>query len=154
MYPVLLVFHSVFRWLLLTTVVYSLFRALTGLWSNREFNAFDNRTRHWTATIAHLQLVIGILLYVKSPIPNYFWHQSHEPRRFGEHGFFAVIHASAMVVAVIVITIGSALAKRQEAARNKYKIILISYLLSFLIFLVAMPWPFSPFVSRPYFRPF
>lgn len=71
-YPFLLSLHSPVRWLVLASLVFSLFRAFTGLRRRRVFSKTDNAIRHWTATIAHIQLMLGIWLYCISPIVAYF----------------------------------------------------------------------------------
>jgi len=98
----------------------------------------DNNWRHWTATIAHVQLMIGMVMYFKSA--------SFEPL------FFRVIHISMMITAILVITIGSALSKRQEEDQQKFRILFLFFGIALLIILIAIPWPFSPFAQRPFFR--
>jgi hypothetical protein len=57
-----------------------------------------------------------------------------------------------MFSAIIVITIGSAMAKRKATDRERFKTMLTWYAIALLIIFLAIPWPFSPFANRPYFR--
>jgi hypothetical protein len=57
-----------------------------------------------------------------------------------------------MFTAIIVITIGSAMAKRKATDRERFKTMLTWYAIALLIIFLAIPWPFSPFANRPYFR--
>ncbi|WP_126973904.1 hypothetical protein [Gynurincola endophyticus] len=152
MYSILLSLHSGVRWLVLICILYALYRAYTGYTKKREFNQADNAIRHWTATMAHIQMIIGILLYVKSPVVQYFWKNVSAASRNGQYIFYALIHLLLMLTAIILLTIGSAKAKRANTAYRKYKIILLWFSLALLIILVAIPWPFSPLSNRPYFR--
>lgn len=150
MYQVLTFYHSMFRWLVLIVLLYAVCRAARGYYSNAIFSKTDNALRHWTATICHLQLTLGIILYTKSPIVNYYWAHLKDAGR--ELVFFGVIHLLMMLAAIVFITIGSAKAKRMPTDRQKFKTMLVWYSIGLLIILMAIPWPFSPLASRPYFR--
>lgn len=69
-----------------------------------------------------------------------------------EFTFFGMIHSLLMLVAIIVITFGSALAKRKTTDREKFKTMLYWFSIALIIILIAIPWPFSPLANRPYFR--
>ncbi len=152
MYQVLLITHSYIRWFVLIGLFAALYRASKGYFSNLEFSNTDNFIRHWTATIAHIQLLIGIMLYTQSPTIKYFWGNFKEASRYLENNFFGIIHLIFMLIAIITITIGSALAKRVQGDKNKFKTMLIWFSMALLIVFLAIPWAFSPFANRPYFR--
>jgi hypothetical protein len=59
-----------------------------------------------------------------------------------------------MIIAIIIITIGSAKAKRKQAENEKFKTMAIWFTIGLLVILANIPWPFSPLTSRPYFRHF
>lgn len=154
MYSSLLFFHSLFRWLVLVSLVYAIIRAYGGYTHNRAFSRTDNAVRHWTATLAHIQLVLGFTLYFTSPIVKYFFaHFKQEIGRI-DLTFFGIIHTLFMFTAIVIITIGSALAKRKPTDHEKFKTMLIWFSLALVLIFVAIPWPFSPLVNRPYLRPY
>ncbi|WBV57440.1 hypothetical protein PFY10_03155 [Chryseobacterium daecheongense] len=152
MYQTLTFLHSIFRWLVLISLIYSIFRAYKGYRSNSKFSKTDDSVRHWTATIAHIQLFLGIILYSKSPIVSYFWKNFKVAKDTGDLLFFGLIHISLMLISIVMITIGSALAKRKETDKDKFRTILLWFGVGLLIILIAIPWPFSPLANRPYFR--
>jgi len=152
MYSFLLTIHSLFRWLVLVGMVYAIFRAYKGWFNNLEFSKFDNSVRHITATIAHIQLIFGICLYCISPIVQYFLHNFKDAIHERQIRFFGMEHSSMMLLAIIIITIGSALSKRKTTDKAKFKTMALSYTLAFIIILVNIPWSFSPLISRPLFR--
>ncbi|RYZ39328.1 MAG: hypothetical protein EOP49_30315, partial [Sphingobacteriales bacterium] len=127
-------------------------RAWKGYRQRSVFSKTDNSVRHWTATIAHVQLMIGILLYSQSPIISYFWKNTREAIHFADSRFFAIIHMLAMLIAIVIVTIGSAVAKRKTADHEKFRTLLIWFGLALLIIFMAIPWPFSPLAQRPYLR--
>ncbi|MFN8284236.1 MAG: hypothetical protein U0U67_13540 [Chitinophagales bacterium] len=120
----------------------------------KPFTAFDNRVRHTTATIAHIQLIIGLWLYGISPVVRYFLANFKEAIHQREIRFFGMEHITVMLVAMVVITIGSAMAKRKPTDLQKFKTMAIWFTFGLLLILSSVPWKFSPLISRPYFRAF
>ena len=176
MYSLLLFLHSLFRWLVVLSLMYAILRAHRGVrshgeirsrWterppdasqSGRPFTKTDDAIRHWTATISHIQLMLGCVLYFTSPLIKLFYSSNKvvltQTAAQRELSFFGVIHMSLMLAAIVVITIGSALAKRREASREKFATMLRWFSIAGVLILIAVPWPFSPLVSRPLFRTF
>lgn len=152
MYSTLITVHSVFRWLVLITLLLSIYRAWKGMASGAVFSRTDNAFRHWTATISHVQLMIGMILYFQSPITDYFLKNFSIAISTLEFTFFGLIHSVLMLVAIVVITFGSALAKRKITDREKFRTMLYWFSIALIIILIAIPWPFSPLANRPYFR--
>ena len=154
MYAWLLFAHSLFRWLVLASLLVAIFRAYKGYTSQSAFSQTDNAIRHWTATIAHIQLLIGFTLYLKSPLVKYFIGHFKEAVANRDAVFFGVVHIACMLVAIVLITIGSALAKRKPTAREQFGTQLIWFSAALLLIVLAIPWPFSPLANRPYIRTF
>ncbi len=152
MYSVLLFLHSIFRWLVLVSLVYSIYRAFRGYTLRLAFSKTDNAIRHWTATLAHIQLMIGMVLYFKSPLVQHFWSPAGKVTASKELTFFSLIHLALMLVSIILITIGSAKAKRQLQDQAVFKTIFTWYLVALILIFIAIPWPFSPLANRPYIR--
>ncbi|UIR56763.1 hypothetical protein LZQ00_02845 [Sphingobacterium sp. SRCM116780] len=140
------------RWLVLTSLLYAIYRAYKGYTLNTQFSKTENAIRHWTAIIAHVQLIIGIILYTQSPIVQYFWHNFNEAIQNLDIAFFGLLHIILMLTAILLITIGSALSKRKTTDKEKFKTMLVWFLVALIIILIAIPWPFSPLSNRPYFR--
>ncbi len=154
MYSTLLILHSLTRWLVLAFLVYSIYRAYVGINNNKTFSKTDNAFRHWTATIAHIQLMIGILLYTQSPIVKYFWSETEIRFQNLDLTFYGLIHLVLMLTSIVVLTIGSALAKRKPTDTEKFKTMSVWFSVALIIIFIAIPWSFSPLASRPNFRTF
>jgi hypothetical protein len=152
MYSILLTLHSAIRWLVLASLVYALITAFRGWHSDKPFSKRDNLIRHATATVAHVQLIVGLWLYSISPIVNYFIHSYSEAVHNRGVRFFGMEHSLMMIIAITVLTIGSVVAKRKKSDRQKFKTMAIWFSVALIIILVSIPWPFSPFTARPYFR--
>ncbi len=153
MYATLLALHSLTRWLVLSTLLFAIFRGYRGWLGQKPYLRFDDRVRHITATIAHVQLLLGIWLYFISPIVAYFLHNFHTAVHDRAIRFFGMEHITMMLTGIILITIGSAKAKRQATDRQKFKTMAIWFTVALLVILSSVPWSFSPLISRPNFRP-
>lgn len=152
MYQTLTFLHSTVRWFVLLSLLYSIYIAYKGFYSGKIFSKTDNSIRHWTATIAHIQLIIGITFYTQSPIIKYFFNNFNVAIQDFEMAFFGLIHGVLMLIAIVILTIGSAMSKRKATDREKFKTMLIWFSTALFIILIAIPWPFSPLAHRPYFR--
>lgn len=151
---VYLFFHSLLRWLLLVALLACIVKAYIGYSRQQQFTDIDNSLRHWTATIAHVQLVFGIILYSQSAITKYFWKNKEVAIHDMHTTFFGLVHILLMLTAIVLITIGSALAKRKVADGDKFKTMFLWFIIALVIILIAIPWPFSPLAQRPYIRQF
>lgn len=151
MYATLLFFHTSFRWLVLASLLFALYRAGTGCLQDRAFSRIDEAARRWTVTIAHIQLVLGMLLYTQSPAVRFYWKHG-AGSGYPDGSFFALVHAAAMLTAIAVLTAGAAKAKRTAPSGARFRILLRWYTAALILILLAIPWPFSPLSQRPYFR--
>lgn len=154
MYVFLLVLHSLVRWLVLVMLQYAVYRGIRGWRSGSLFTVIDERIRHITATVAHVQLMIGYVLYFTSPLVKYFRGHYAEALRQPDSRFFGMIHVLLMTLAVIVVTIGSAMAKRKKTATAKFRTMTCWYIAALVIIFLVIPWPFSPLAKRPFIRNF
>ena len=145
MYIGLLHTHSLVRWIMLILLVIAIFRAYGGWKSKRSFTPGDKKITLFTLIFSHIQLLIGLLLYMVSPSVQ---------TALGQHGmgaimkdkfmrFWVVEHIMMMVVAIVIITIGYSLAKRAANDADRFRKIFIYFLISLLIILISIPWPFT-----------
>lgn len=153
MYYFLLSLHSLVRWLVLLSLLVSLCMAYRGLIRKTIFGPAVNKVRHWTATIAHIQMLIGMTLYFQSPIVKTAVADGNEAM-LANNLFFRYLHISLMLISIVVITIGSAKAKRAATDPDKYTTMLRWFAAGLIIILLAIPWPFYDYISRPLIRKF
>lgn len=154
MYSTLLIVHSIFRWALVGMLAYMIGRSFAGYRQNLIYTPVDNALRHWTATVAHIQLMIGMVLYFKSPLVSYFWKNPAPADLPFDFSFFSLLHITLMILAVILLTVGSAMAKRTASDQEKFRTIFLWFLAGLILIAVAIPWPFSPLAQRPLIRNF
>ncbi|WP_316844103.1 hypothetical protein [Pedobacter psychrodurus] len=154
MHQILLTLHSINRWLVLLSLLYSIYIAGRGRWQQKAFSANDNLIRHGTATIAQIQLLLGLSLYMISPVVKYMVAETGSSQLLSEHVFFKYVHIWLMAASVVLITIGSATAKRMQTDKEKFSTMLIWFSIALLLIIAAIPWPFSPLANRPFIRSF
>jgi hypothetical protein len=154
MYLLVLATHSLIRWFVLVSLMFAIFWGYRGWLLKKPYTKFDDRVRHITATIAHVQLIIGLWLYFISPIVAYFLYNFSTAVQNRQVRFFGMEHVTMMLTGIVLITIGSSKAKRKTTNQEKFKTMAIWFTIALLVILSSVPWSFSPLVSRPLFRPF
>jgi hypothetical protein len=154
MYNLILLLHSLVRWLVLISLLVAIFRSYQGWLGRKAYSKFDERLRVATVTILHIQFMLGVWLYAVSPITTWFIHHFNEGVRLREIRFFGMEHVTMMFIAVAVITVGSSKAKRQTIAHEKFRTQAIWLTVGLLVILSSIPWAFSPLVHRPWVRGF
>ncbi len=154
MYPTILALHSFVRWLVLTSLLFALYHAYRGWLTGKSYSRFDNSVRYCTVFIAHIQLLLGLWLYFISPIIHYFLYNFKDAVHTREYRFFGMEHSLMMLTAMVLITVGSAKAKHKQSDKETHKTVAIWFTIGLVIILIAIPWGFSPLVSRPYLRLF
>jgi hypothetical protein len=142
MYSFLLHLHSIGRWIVLVLLVVAIFNSLVA--GNRPFIRTDARTGTILVIFADLMLLIGLVLWYYHPMGfqaiknSGFSAVMKDPTQ----RFFAVEHMAGMLVAIILMHIGKAQARKPIGDKAKHRRTLIFYLLALLIILVSIPWPF------------
>lgn len=152
MYSLVLTLHSLVRWLVLASLLYSAYHSFRGWVTHKPFTKADNKIRQMVVTLSHLQFTIGLVLYAFSPIVRYFITHFNEGLHNRDARFFGMEHITMMVIAVTLITVGALRSKRKQTDREKFKTQAIWYSIALIIIFLSIPWPFSPFTARPYWR--
>lgn len=147
MYAKFLAIHSIFRWLVLLSLVSIIFTSIQGLLTKRTYTNLDKWLRTITSAIGHTQLLLGLTLYFAlSPLMKYFVENGGGDNY--QMWFFGIYHIIMMFSAIVVMTIGSALSKRALEDQRKFKILTIYFSVALGMILLSIPW------FRPFFRDF
>lgn len=152
MYALLLLTHSWLRWFVLVSLIYTLFRSYKGLVSKNTFSVLDEITFNTTTKIVQTQFLVGLALYGFSPMVRYFLQHFSTAVHQRDARFFGMEHITMMFIAVALVSAGSMRASKKTTDREKFRTIAIWFSLGLLIIFVSIPWEFSPFTRRPYFR--
>ncbi|MGB1227141.1 MAG: hypothetical protein ACPG9K_04560 [Poseidonibacter sp.] len=138
-----LLIHSSLRWVILLTLLIHLYCIYTGYFRNKPFTKFNRIFSHVTVGFIHLQFVIGLYVYYTSEKINIFLADIKGSMAISELRFFAVEHSLIMLIAIVIITIGSFKSKRIEDERKKYKTQIIYFTIGLVLILAAIPWNMS-----------
>lgn len=152
MYFLLLSVHSIFRWMIMAMLIYTLSSAYIGWKKKSIFSSRHILLINYLSFIACTQVLVGLLLYLHSPIPTSFrlgWPDSIHNRSLR---FFAIEHSSSMLIALAFLITGKFWIRPPLSNLQKFKIMGVYCAVAILIIILATPWQFSPFVSRPHFR--
>ncbi|MEI7670060.1 MAG: hypothetical protein WCJ33_08255 [Pseudomonadota bacterium] len=143
MYSILNHTHSSLRWVVSILAIYTIYKYYIG-WKNKSaFAKEDNRLGALYVGSLHLQLVIGLLLYfVYSPIVQAAMSNMKLAMKDSALRFWAVEHITMMILAVIVAQVGRIVSKKSSSDSEKYRKGFVYFLISIIIILLAIPWPF------------
>ncbi len=140
MYASLLAIHNVTRWLVLIAAVVALVVVIRGLVTRRPWDGTARVASLAFVSLMDLQLVLGLLLYVVSPIVRTGLGDMGAAMADTQVRFFVVEHISIMIVAVVFAHVGSATARRAPDHRGRYTRSALWFGLSTLAVLFAIPW--------------
>lgn len=130
--------HSTLAYAALILLLFSTINALYGWITSSNFTKKDKIAGLVTMIAAHLQLVIGLVLYFLSPLG--FKNLSGETMADSTSRLYAVEHPLTMIIGIVLITIGYATAKRAHDDRTKHKRIALYYAIGLLLILSRIPW--------------
>lgn len=134
LYNVLKYAHSGWRYIVLVLILLAIIQALVG-WQGKKPYTDGNRKLNLLAMIsAHIQLVLGLVLYFVSPMVKFSGGVMKDPT----YRYWTVEHLVMMIFAIILITLGHARSKRIPEAWGKHRAIAIFYILATIIILSAI----------------
>lgn len=145
MYAFVLVLHSILRWVILLVGLAAVIQGVRGWLGSRAWTKLDDRLGLAFTISLDTQLLVGVILYIVSPLIQAALSDFGGAMRTTGLRFFAMEHVLLMIIAVVVAHVGRARIKRQEDARAKHKQAAIFFGLALLLVLAGIPWPFLPY---------
>ncbi len=139
MYQGLLHTHWLLAVLLLIVLTLAVLKSAAGFFGNKPFAKMDNTLSLVTLILAHLQLVIGLVMYVQSP---YFPGTLPMADAMADATlrFYSVEHITVNIIAIALITVGRAGSKRKNTDKKKFRHLLIFFGIGLLLILSRVPW--------------
>lgn len=146
MYNGLVHAHSGLRWLVLIALIYSLVQAFQ---SKKNGASFASKKGSGTLAVAsiHLQFILGLVILFQSS-----WFSLFQAEGMGNSTarFFIIEHPIMMLVAVLLVTIGNAKAKKAATDTAAFQKRIVFFSIALILILAAIPWPFR-FASAAWF---
>jgi hypothetical protein len=144
---ILVAAHSGLRWIALLLLIFTVFKAIAGLSGKKSYLPMDKKLATFTVMFFHIQLVLGFILFFGNK-----WYTQFGSMKEPVIRFFTVEHTLGMLIAIVLLTIGSAKAKRASSDEKKFKTIAWTFAIALLIVLASIPWPFREiFAGRGWF---
>lgn len=134
--------HSFLAYLVLLLVIVAVVNALLGLTGKRTFADRDLRISLFALILAHIQVVIGIVLFFVSPMIQWFQKNNDVSQIMKDPGLrlYNLEHPLMMIIGIILITIGFSRHKKASSSKAKFKNILIFYGIGLALILSRIPW--------------
>ncbi|MEX1020961.1 MAG: hypothetical protein WDZ49_14960 [Litorilinea sp.] len=150
LYVPLLSIHNILRWVVVIAALYALYTYITGWLQGREYRASDRQAGVFFTISMDIQLVIGLILYgVVSPITRAGFSDFGAAMTNSDVRYFLVEHILLMVVAVVLVHVGSVMVRKAVDSRVKFQRGTIWYVLSTLVVLASIPW-WRPLLRLPF----
>ena len=138
--------HSGLRWIILAGLLIVIFNSFSGKKSGREFTDKDRKLGLIAFISSHIQLILGFVLFVKSPKVRFDNMMTNSMFRF-----FTMEHTVSMIIAIALITIGYMQSKRASDSKTKFSKQFNFYLIALVIILISIPWPFREALAASWF---
>lgn len=139
--------HSGLRWIVLLLLIVTAIKAISGTLGKKTYLPMDKKLASFTVMFFHLQVVIGFILFFANK-----WHLQFGAMSDKYIRFFTVEHSLGMLLAAVLLTIGSAKAKRADSDLKKHKTVAWMFTISLILVLASIPWPFREmFAARGWF---
>jgi len=141
MYSLLKNVHSYWAYFLLLVLILAILNAIAGKIKGKDFESRDLRLSLFGLIFSHIQLLIGLILYFVSP-----WFKQWSNLGMGgvmkdsQTRLFLVEHPITNILAIVLITMGWSLHKRQSDPGKKFLRIAVFYGLGLLLLLSRIPW--------------
>jgi hypothetical protein len=150
----LLGLHSLLRWLILILLIVNIYRSYMAT----QGSPYTDKDKSWNLRlliIVHLNVLIGLYQYFFSArhglLAYLRTNTIKEIMQNPEMRFWVVEHITGMLIAAVIITISRVLAKKDGIGLRKHRKLGLLYVITLVIILVSIPWPFR-FEEIPWFR--
>jgi hypothetical protein len=143
-YPILIHIHSGIRWILLASLIISVLISLINSLKKSDLSKYGKLFSLITLISANIQLIAGLVLYIISPKVVFSAESMASPIL----RFYLVEHISAMVLAIILITVGYTAAKKKMGSIAAAKRIFWYYFFALILLLALIPWPWMSYGSQ------
>ena len=153
MYQALLYLHNLLRWAILLLAIAAIIRAYSGMTYRKIFGKTDKQLGLFLMISAHTTLLIGIYQWIVGPLGLKSILNSGMGVVMKDKAlrYWAVEHLTAMLIAIVLITIGRGVSKKNISDRSKFKKTFWYYLIAVVIILATAPWPVREVIGRPLF---
>lgn len=139
MYEILKTAHSFIAYIAIAALLLAAINAIVGVSSKKLFTSKDLRISLFAMILAHMQLLLGMLLYFVSE-RGFKAFQISGAMKNPELRLTMLEHPLINIIALVLITIGWSKHKKEESNNGKFKKIALFYSIGVLLILSRIPW--------------
>lgn len=140
MYEFLLSAHNIFRWVVLLTALWAVFRFMNGWLGRRQFTAADASAQKFFTISLDVQFLIGVILLFVSPLIQTMFADFGGAMKVPELRRIGMEHTILMLASVTLAHIGGAMSKKATEDMTRFKKGAIFFALSLIAMLAGIPW--------------
>jgi hypothetical protein len=115
-------------------------RSLIGFFGKKNYSTLDDKLGLFLMASVHIQFVVGIVLYLISPIVKQALSDMGAAMKDPVLRLWSVEHITIMVLAVLLITMGRVLSKKASTDKLKFKRASIYYTIGLILIMYGIPW--------------
>ena len=134
MYTGLLHSHSLLLYIVLILLIVVIIQSLMGWLNRKPYSSLDNRLSLFLFIATHIQLLLGIILFFVSPFVQF----TGAAMKDASTRYWLVEHNTAMIIAIILITLARTTSKKMSDSTAKHKRLFIFNAIALLIILVTI----------------
>jgi hypothetical protein len=134
MYQGILSLHSIVRYFILIMLIVVIVQSLLGMVNKKQYGSMDNRLGLFLFILTHTQLLIGIILYFISPAVQF----SGAAMKEASTRYWLVEHNTAMIIAIILISVARISSKKLVNDADKHKRMFILNTIALAVILVTI----------------
>ena len=142
MYTGLKHLHSYLAYLLLAALVFSIIYVIIQFVGKKSFTDKVRKVTLIGFIATHLQLLIGLVLYVISPVG--LSNISGEAMSESLSRLYILEHPLTMLIAIVLVSVGYIKAKKPGDDARRFRTVIIYYGLGLILMLSRIPWSAWP----------
>jgi len=145
--------HNFLRWIILLLLVVAVVKHLIGMTGRKSYTNGDRKISSFLMISSHIQFLVGLFLYFAGNLGLKMIQEMGMGPIMKEAStrYWAVEHILGMLIAIVLITIGRGVGKKNLSDRAKHSRTFWFYFIALVIILLLMPWPFHENAPRPLF---
>ena len=134
MYNALLTAHSYLRYIILVLLIVVIVASCIGLIGRKAYSNADDKLNLFLFISTHLQLLLGLILYFVSPAVVFSGEAMKDPSA----RYWLVEHNTAMIIAVVFITLARTTARKMADAQSRHRRMLVFNLIALFIIVATI----------------
>jgi hypothetical protein len=149
MFEIIKDIHNIVRWVVLLAGLWAVARAWWGLLVRREWRKWDRLAGMLFSSALDLQLLLGVILYMLSPLIRVAFEDIGAAMGAAGLVFFTLDHVIFTLLAVVVAHLGSISTKKAPTTRTRFARAALLFTLALVLLLLGIPWPWLE-AGRPW----